>query len=118
MDRSEYCYWVRLPLDVDGVPILPGDDLVIVDTDERITVWDIELYNDGRWLVCDDETMDSIHPDRLRHYVPPVPTVEDVLREFADDVKRCCDTPDTIAAYAARLRLADDSDKGGDNIGS
>ncbi len=36
----------------------------------------------------------------------PKPTVDDVLREFADEVQRCCDTEDTIAEYAAKLRLA------------
>jgi hypothetical protein len=33
------------------------------------------------------------------------PTVEDVLREFADEVQRCCDTQDTIAEYAEKLQL-------------
>lgn len=38
----------------------------------------------------------------------PTPSVEDVLREFADEVQRCCDTADTISEYAAKLRLADE----------
>ena len=97
--------WVRLPVDADGVPIRPGDELVIFETGEHIRAYDVELYDDGRWLVCDDETMDSIHPDRLRHRAP---TVEDVLREFARelDADAYGITDAKVAEFAARLRLA------------
>ena len=103
--------WIRLPLDADGVPIRPGDELVIFETGEHIRAYDVELYDDGRWLVCDDETMDSIHPDRLRHRAQ---TVEDVLDKFANAVLGCDNTEDSvqrvIAEYAARLRLAEEVD--------
>ena len=98
--------WVRLPVDADGVPIRPGDELVIFETGEHIRAYDIELYDDGRWLVCDDETMDSIHPDRLRHRAP---TVEDVLDEFFGKANLPDGTQtraEIIAEYAAKLRLA------------
>jgi hypothetical protein len=36
------------------------------------------------------------------------PTVEDVLREFSDEVQRCCDTEDTIAEYAKKLQLREE----------
>jgi hypothetical protein len=106
--------WIRLPLDADGVPIRPGDALVIFETGEHIRAYDIELYDDGRWCVCDDETMDSIHPDRLRHH--HAPTVEDVLRELADEVY--ADSPNVlldrdaiVERYAAKLRLAEGVDE-------
>ena len=99
--------WVRLPVDADGVPIRPGDELVICETGEHISAYDIELYDDGRWCVGDYETMDSIHPDRLRHRAQ---TVEDVLDEF---VARWMEThhddiPALKAEYAKRLRLAEE----------
>ena len=47
-------------------------------------------------------------PDLPRAYRKPPkedePTVEDVLREFGDEVQRCCDTEDTIAEYSDRIR--------------
>lgn len=99
--------WVRLPADADGVPIRPGDELVIFETGEHIRAYDVELYDDGRWLVCDDETMDSIHPDRLRHRAP---TVEDVLRQFAREIDADAYgiTDAKVAEFAAKLRLAGD----------
>ena len=101
--------WIRLPVDADGVPIRPGDELVIFETGEHIRAYDVELYDDGRWCVGDYETMDSIHPDRLRHHTP---TVEDVLREFADAMSNThpVDVSARIAEFAARLRLAEDVD--------
>ena len=118
--------WIRLPLDADGVPIRPGDELVIFETGEHIRAYDVELYDDGRWLVCDDETMDSIHPDRLRHRAQ---TVEDVLRECIANVCRsnaqlyqqgCSpltmedideELDEYINEYAAKLRLAEEVDE-------
>lgn len=99
--------WIRLPLDADGVPIRVGDELVIFETGEHVRAYDIELYADGRWLVIDEETMDSIHPDRLRHY--HTPTVEDVLDEFFGKANLPDGTQtraEIIAEYAAKLRLA------------
>ena len=102
--------WIRLPVDADGVPIRPGDELVIFETGEHIRAYDVELYDDGRWCVGDYETMDSIHPDRLRHH--HAPTVEDVLREFADAMSNThpVDVPARIAEFAARLRLVGDGE--------
>ena len=109
--------YIALPVDADGVPIRPGDALTIFETGEHIRAYDIELYDDGRWLVCDEETMDSIHPDRLRHH--HAPTVEDVLREFADRYLDYEGMPSAgrrgvgealMDEYAARLRLAEGAD--------
>ena len=106
-DAMEEHGLVKLPVDADGVPIRPGDELVIFETGERIRAYDVELYDDGRWCVGDYETMDSINPDRLRHRAQ---TVEDVLDEFANAVLGCDNTEDSvqrvIAEYAAKLRLA------------
>jgi len=43
---------------------------------------------------------------KCHHYKKP--TVEDVLREFGDEVQRCCDTEDTIAEYAKKLQLREE----------
>ena len=40
---------------------------------------------------------------KCHHYKRP--TVEDMLREFGDEVQRCCDTEDIIAEYAKKLQL-------------
>ena len=99
--------YIALPVDADGVPIRPGDALTIVETGEHIRAFDIELYDDWRWCVCDYETMDSINPDRLRHRPP---TVEDVLDEFFGKANLPDGTQtraEIIAEYAARLRLAE-----------
>lgn len=110
-NRDDVILWgvdyAPLPVDADGVPIRPGDELVIFETGEHIRAYDVELYDDGRWLVCDDETMDSIHPDRLRHRAP---TVEDVLREFAREIDADAYgiTDAKVAEFAAKLRLAGD----------
>lgn len=104
--------WIRLPLDADGEPIRVGDELVIFETGEHVRAYDIELYANGRWLVIDEETMDSIHPDMLRHH--HAPTVEDVLTEFAlacEDAGNAGHEVERIAAdYAKRLRLAGDGE--------
>lgn len=109
-------HYQLLPVDADGVPIRPGDELVIFETGEHIRAYDVELYDDGRWRVGDYETMDSIHPDRLRHRAQ---TVEDVLREFAANIAdvlggddfRLDDSDELYAEYAAKLRLAEEVDE-------
>lgn len=115
MDRSEYFYWVRLPLDADGTPINIGDVMANHDgyDKEPFTVGCMTLY-DGKWTVL------GFSPDSLHHYNPPTPTVEDVLREFAEKITDS-QIPnvhptyeEAIAEYAAKLRLVDDLEKGGD----
>lgn len=98
--------WVRLPLDADGVPIRVGDVMEWPTTGETFEVVGI---GDGTVFYVDggcDECADWTGASTKRHH--HTPTVEDVLREFADEVQRCCDTEDTIAEYAAKLRLAGD----------
>jgi hypothetical protein len=89
---------MRLPVDADGEPIHVGDMMRWTDGAAFNVVGvgnGVFFYNDcdGAWCTsASDKT----------HYHKP--TVEDVLREFGDEVRQCCDTEDTIAEYAARLR--------------
>lgn len=110
--------YVALPLDADGVPIHIGDVLnPPADCDDYTPLQVVRLAYDGyedEWFF-DGEAggfcgMVGEHMDVAgwTHY--HAPTVEDVLREFADEVKRCCDTQDTIAEFAAKLRLAEEVD--------
>lgn len=117
--------WVRLPLDADGVPIRVGDEVVdeLDELDESTAprkVTGLYLANDGWWVYIGGI---GRRPDRYRHH--HAPTVEDVLREFADEMNqnlgmytgeaidanewRDADNK-TIAEYAAKLRLAGDAE--------
>lgn len=107
--------WIRLPVDADGVPVHVGDDLdglhyeggtvtgIQYGLAANGTIIELVAVRPHGW-----DTATWRDPEEYRHH--HVPTVEDVLREFADEVKRCCDTQDTIAEYAARLRLAEEVD--------
>ena len=96
---------VALPRDADGEVIRVGDEMQW-DDGERLTV--IGVGNDIVFYVNDDGLGGAqwTKANNKRHYKKP--TMEDVLREFADEVQRCCDTEDTIAEYAARLQLKED----------
>jgi hypothetical protein len=113
--------WVRLPVDEDGDPIHMGD-LVTVPWNDKVyevagfsctkqlcsgirTIW-IDVYSPEK-----QRNVPLCGADSCRHY--HAPTVEDVLREFADRVYNSghqwgLDAADTIAEYAQRLRLAGD----------
>ena len=97
-----------LPLDADGEAIHIGDEMVVGDS--RVIV-------DGVGVAGHTDIFFSIEGDKgdeceyfpvsvCHHYHKP--TVEDVLREFGDEVRRCCDTEDTIAEYAKKLQLKED----------
>jgi hypothetical protein len=105
MSDAEY---IKLPVDADGVPIRVGDSIEIIGGDYGVAVA-IELCENGDWNVSMRPSgwdMPTIFAaESVRHHHEP--TVEDVLREFADEVQRCCDTADTIAEYAKKLRLID-----------
>lgn len=99
--------WIRLPVDVDGVPIHVGDRVEYL-TGGRDIVRFVTLNGDG-WTVNER----GWEPFTMHHYTPP--TVEGVLREFADRVCNSghqwgLDAADTIAEYAAKLRLAGDGE--------
>ena len=93
-----------LPVDADGVPIHVGDVIVMED---GTTVYALAVNgNDFAYNYGCGVAITQAH--NKHHYHKP--TVEDVLREFGDEVQRCCDTEDAIAEYAAKLRevMADD----------
>ena len=113
--------WVRLPVSEDG-DVLHIGELV----DERLPfggyaapapIDTMELSRGASgyvWMVkLDAENRALISPKLLRHHRNQ--TVEDVLREFTDDVwNRCCEgatasdsgIDELVAEYAAKLRLA------------
>ena len=110
--------WVPLPKDADGVPIRIGDRV-------RIGRTEFEAIGFGN-VTCDEETYgvfmqresgeyEWFNARYLRHY--HAPTVEDVLREFANKVCSSdhlvkdgtfigLEDTDLLAEYAAKLRLA------------
>ena len=120
--------WVRLPVDADGVTIRPGDRLDWKNGNEITHVhvhslildefwpsrWDYEYETDD-----DGEIMDSRECARLTMFAHSVhhhaPTVEDVLREFAERYLDYEGMPSAgrrgvgealMDEYAAKLRLA------------
>ena len=108
--------WVKLPVDADGVPLHVGDELDGLHYEDGTvtgiqyglaangTISELVAVRPHGW-----DTATWHDPEEYRHR--HAPTVEDVLREFAD---RVCssghqwglDAADTIAEYAAKLRLA------------
>ena len=105
--------WVKLPRDADGVPIRVGESIYLTKDQHFACVdkGEYAVHGIGDGIVFIDvgtTTRIAVYAHECRHYTPP--TVEDVLREFADEVQRCCDTEDTIAEYAAKLRLAEGSE--------
>ena len=96
--------WVRGPLDADGEMWHSGDM-----SDSNWGVIEDIAYEDGRWLVSGHDTSAPWVPaDSIRHYHPP--TVEDVLREFAEGIQGQNHdfTELVIAEYAAKLCLKED----------
>ena len=101
---------VRLPVDADGEYIHIGDVMEWCDSGETLTVdgigRDVLFYIDG-------ENAEWTAARNKRHHHEP--TVEDVLREFTDEVwNRCCEGATAsdsgidglVAECAAKLRLA------------
>lgn len=99
--------WVRLPVDADGVPIHVGDRL-----DGYGKTIDVVEIRNGRsgWVVISRDGNGYADTFAFTHHRPP--TVEDILREFAERVGDglhtigAMDTQVIIAEYAAKLRLA------------
>ena len=115
-ELSEEHGLVRLPVDADGVPIHIGDVMEWPTTGETFEVVGL---GDGVLFYVEDgeERADWTEASTKRHYTPP--TVEDVLREFTDEVwNRCCEgatasdsgIDELVAEYAAKLRLAGDAE--------
>ena len=113
-ELSEEHGLVRLPTDADGEPIHIGDVMEWCDSGETLTVEgigrDVLFYIDG-------ENAEWTAARNKRHHHEP--TVEDVLREFTDEVwNRCCEgatasdsgIDELVAECAAKLRLAGDAE--------
>ena len=112
--------WIRLPKDADGEPIRMGD-LVTVPWKDK--VYEVAGFSCSKQLCSGIRTIwiDVYSPEKqrnvplcgansCRHY--HAPTVEDVLTEFAAKLiergELTNGAAQTIAEYAAKLRLADD----------
>lgn len=103
--------WVELPKDADGVPIHVGDVMEFSEFEiEHPVTRTVEGIGQGTFFAwCGERGYQQHDAKRYRHHTPP--TVEDVLAEFADKVCNSghqwgLDAADTIAEYAAKLRLA------------
>ena len=101
-DTGDY---MQLPVDADGEVIHIGDEMVVGD--HRYIVDGVGLADSTEvFFVTDGDKSEGFPAKVCRHYHKS--TVEDVLREFADEVQRCCDTEDTITEYAKKLQLKED----------
>jgi hypothetical protein len=113
--------YIALPVDADGVPY-HIDDKVDSDHYEDGTVVGIQYFKAPNGVVFEEIAvqptgwdMATWHdPEEYRHH--RAPTIEDVLREFADDVY--ADSPNVlrdrdaiVERYAAKLRLAEEVDE-------
>ena len=91
---------VELPKDADGVPIHAGD--VLTDGEYTFRVDELAAFGDGSWSISNEDGNAWAACDVTHHHEP---TVEDVLRGFADGLG--VPVADSyIAASAAKLRLA------------
>ena len=101
-ETMEEAGWVRLPVDSEGVPIHVGDELE-AENGKRFKARFLTL-NDHQWLI----DYSGWYPDKCRHH--RTPTVEDVLREFAQEVEICGvdGSRRALEKCAAKLRLAGD----------
>ena len=108
---------VRLPVDADGKPIHVGDvmEWVSPDEDYKSVIRTVDAVGEQAFFAWGKESgrYAQYEARAYRHY--HAPTVEDVLREFADRVCNSghqwgLDAAETIAEYAAKLRLAGDGE--------
>lgn len=106
LDEIEAAY-IKLPTDVDGVPIRPGDDVQL--TDGRTA--------DAHCVTFFEDTVDvgscGWHPIWLRH--ANTETVESILGEaiqFGHQANTGTRLEDVIADYAERIRKAVDGTDG------
>ena len=104
--------YMAYPLDADGVPIHAGD--MLDGYGKTIEVVELRYGRSGWVIVSRDGNAYADCAAFSHHHAP---TVEDVLREFADDVwNRYCNGTtasdsgirELEAEYAARLRLVGD----------
>ena len=100
-------YYVKLPVDADGVPIRVGDMVTYEDNTNPKEV--MALVPPSVVIV---ESGPPRFADTCRHYKQP--TVEDILRQViasannGTHVHGALDTEQIVAEYANKLRLASD----------
>ena len=97
--------WIKLPVDVDGVPIHVGDEVAFIG---RMTVDATDGHNVFFFADNWADGVYCVRADELRHY--HAPTVEDVLLDLLEEHSdpTCDATPSELAEkYAAKLRLAE-----------
>lgn len=103
---------IKLPKDANGEVIHIGDVMTVNGYHTFVVdgIGHIEGLGSGDmvYTMTDDGCCDCHLARACHHYHKP--TIEDVLREFRDEVQRCCDTEDTIAEYAEKLQLKEDAD--------
>ena len=111
--------WIRLPLDANGEVVRIGDVMVMAShpfgcEDKPLVVDRMELsrgmHGEVWCLALDTDRSCWTQAAVLRHYHKP--TVEDVLREFAqrwDDPTHYA-KGELVEQYAAKLRLAGDAE--------
>ncbi len=101
---------VLLPVDADGVPTRVGDKVYQVEGGWVYTVKSITFYPENTTVSFEGKHgfgCDSAH--NVRHYHEP--TVEDMLWELLGKITPLMEDDEAVpivAAYAERLRLADD----------
>lgn len=107
--------WILLPVDADGKVIHVEDEVELLDGSKRFKAEWLE-WDGEDWVVHETIGYGAYHePSSLRHSRKP--TVEDVLREFAERIcsgdhavingtYRGLEDLDLLAKYAAKLRLA------------
>lgn len=109
MDVSD-SEWVRLPKDANGEVIHLGDVVMLPDWPlNHHEVINLVYARDGWAIISRHGSIEA--SEHTVHVKPEKPTVEDVLREFAQRVTgRECMTarPDVLAEYAAKLQLKED----------
>jgi len=105
---------VRMPKDADGEYIHVGD--VLTDGEYTFRVDELAAFGDGSWSIRNEDGNAWAACDVTHRHEP---TVEDVLREFTDEVwNRCCEgatasdsgIDELVAECAAKLRLAGDGE--------
>ena len=89
---------MRLPKDADGKVIHVGD---VMRWPDGVT-FNVAGVGNGVFFYNDRDGAWCTSASDKTHYHKP--TIEEILREFGDEVQRCCDTENTIAEYAAKLR--------------
>ena len=109
--------WVELPKDADNVPVSIGDRMewVRYEDDDPTIVRTVSGIGNGVFFAWSDEQgrYAQYEAHAYRHH--RAPTVEDVLREFANEVYADADNEirdrDFLCAkYAKRLTLAEGED--------